>query len=173
MIISKWVFGLENLDEVMTIRKSVFVDELARKSIADEDDETALHVLVGEDEEYFACGRVYDDNGEFRIGMIGVDDRVRGKGLGSLVVRMLINRAFELLGKKVYVDSRLEVVDFYKTLNFEECGEQFTDKNGEKTVPMVLLKKNSPLEGGCSGCSSSSGCSGCSSSASGDCSGCN
>jgi predicted GNAT family N-acyltransferase len=168
MITSKWVFGLENLDEVMAIRQKVFGDELGRNKITDENDDMALHVLVGEDDEYFACGRVYDDNGEFRIGMICVDSRVRGKSLGSLVVRMLINRAFELLGKKVYVDSRLEAVGFYKTLNFKECGEQFIDENGEETVPMVLLKENSPIGScsGCSGCGSTGGgCSGCA----GDC----
>lgn len=152
MIISKWVFGLKNLDEVRKIRKAVFQDELGHKIIEDSNDDMALHVLVGEDDEYFACGRIFDNDGEFLIDMIAVDSRVRGKNLGSLVVRLLINRGFELLASKIYVNTRVAAIGFYEKLNFQVCGVQYTDRNGEETIPMVLLKENSPLNGGCSSC---------------------
>ena len=157
MIISKWVFGPQNLDEVLNIRKSVFRDELGHKIIQDSNDDMALHVLVGEDDEYFACGRVFDNNGEFYIGMICVDKRVRSKHLGSLVARLLINRGFELLANKIYVNARLKSVGFYEKLYFEKSGNEFIDRNGEKTIKMVLKKENSPLNQGCG-----SGCEGCS-----------
>ncbi|MCK5128580.1 MAG: GNAT family N-acetyltransferase [Clostridiales bacterium] len=152
MIMSKWVFGRENLEDVMRIRKAIFKDELGLEIFQDDDDDTALHILVGEDDEYYACGRIFDNDGEFYIGMVVVDNRVRGEKLGALVVRLLINRGFELLADKIYVNARAFIVGFYETLNFEVCGELFTDKNGKVAIPMVLLKENSPLEGGCDDC---------------------
>ena len=165
MITSKWVFGRENLNEVLDVRKAVFRDELGHAIILDKEDEFALHVLIGEDGINYAAGRIYDNNGEFYIGMICVDGKVRGKQLGSLVVKLLLTRGFELLAKKIYVNSRACAVGFYEKLGFEVCGEEYIDVNDEKTIPMVLVKENSPIGegcgGGCSGCSSSGGCSGC------------
>lgn len=164
MINSKWVFGLKNLDEVMKLRKEVFHDELGHKIYADNDDETALHVLISEDDKYYACGRIYDDNGEFRIGMVCVASCVRCKNLGAFVVKMLVFRGFELLAKKIFVNTRLCTVGFYEKLNFQVCGEQFIDENGEKTIPMILLKENFPFNrdcSGCSGCENSDSCDGC------------
>ncbi len=161
MINSKWVFGLENLSEVHKIREKVFKDELGHKIIKDSDDDMALHVLVGEDDQYFASGRVFDSDGKFQIDMICVDKRVRGRHLGSLVARLLINRGFELLANKIHTNAREDSVEFYEKLNFEVCGDEYTDRNGEQTIPMVLQKENSPLEGGCSSCDScENGCSG-------------
>lgn len=164
MIISKWVFGRENLNEVIDVRKTVFRDELEHDIIMDGEDELALHILVSEDDVNYATGRIYDKDGEFHIGMICVDKKVRNKQLGSLVVKLLISRGFELLAKKIYVDARTCVVGFYEKLNFTPCGEEYTDRNGEKTIPMVLLQENSPIDAGCSacsGCGDSGGCSGC------------
>jgi predicted GNAT family N-acyltransferase len=164
MIKTKWVFGRENLSDVMNVRMNVFRNELGHDIIADKEDEFALHVLVSEDGENYASGRIYDLDGKFLIGMICVDRRVRGKQLGSLVVKMLIDRGFELLAKEIYVNARDAAVDFYKKLNFEICSEAYVDVNGENTIPMVLKKENSPIPSGCSGCSGcsdSGGCSGC------------
>ena len=163
MITSKWVFGRENLNEVIKLRMNVFRGELGHDIITDADDELALHILISEDGVNYAAGRIYDNDGEFRIGMICVDQKVRGKQLGSLVVKLLISRGFELLAKKIYVGARACAVGFYEKLNFEICGDEYVDRNGEKTVPMVLLKENSPVDAGCSGCSGCGGsCSGCS-----------
>ncbi len=164
MIETKWVFGRENLSEVMKVRMNVFRNELGHDIIADEEDEFALHILVGENGENYAAGRIYDMDGKFMIGMICVDSRVRGKHLGDLVVRLLIDRGFQLIADEIYVNSRSCAVGFYEKLNFEVCGEEYTDRNGEKTIPMVLKKENSPIESGCSGCSGcgdSGGCGGC------------
>ncbi len=164
MITNKWVFGRENLNEIIKVRTTVFREELGHDIIVDGEDELALHVLVGEADEYYAAGRIYDKDGEFYIGMICVDNRVRGKQLGSLVVKLLISKGFELWAKKIFVNARKCAVGFYEKLNFKICGEGYIDVNGEETIPMVLLKENSPIEsdcGGCSGCSSTDGCSGC------------
>jgi predicted GNAT family N-acyltransferase len=164
MIETKWVFGRENLNEIMKVRMNVFRNELGHSIIADEEDEFALHILVSEDNENFAAGRIYDLDGKFMIGMICVDKRVRGKQLGSLVVKMLIDRGFQLLANEIYVNARDVAVDFYKKLNFEICGDEYVDRNGEKTFPMMLKKENSPIESGCGG--------GCSSCSSGGCNSC-
>ncbi len=166
MIISKWVFGLENLVDVLQIRKSVFHDEQDHEDIMDKEDKTALHVLVGEDDVYYAAGRIYDDNGEFKINMICVEKQLRGKNLDSLIVRLLIYRGFELLAKKIFADAGFETVGFYEKLNFEICGAEYIDNHGKKIIPMVLKKENSPLDKGCSGsgcceCSQCNNCGGC------------
>jgi predicted GNAT family N-acyltransferase len=164
MINSKWVFGRENLNEIIKLRMKVFRDELGHDIIMDADDEYALHIVISEDGVDYAAGRIFDKDGEFMIGMICVDSAVRGKQLGSLVVKLLITRGFELMAKQIFVNARACAVGFYEKLNFEPCGDEYIDDNGEKTVPMVLLRENSPVEAGCSGCAgcgSSGGCGGC------------
>ena len=162
MIESRWVFGRENLNEVIKVRMEVFRNELGHDIITDADDEFALHVLIGEDGVDYASGRIYDKDGEFYIGMICVDKRVRGKKLGELLVKLLISRGLELMAKKIYVNARACAAGFYEKLNFETCGDEYIDANGEKTVPMVLLRENSPVQTGCAGCSGCGGsCEGC------------
>lgn len=125
----------------------------------DEFDERSLHVLLSEDNTYLATGRLYENEGKFFIGGIAVLPETRRKGLGDLLVRLLLSKAFELLASEVYVYARQESVMFYETLNFEGIGETHDMEPGDTRIVMKVTAQNSPLKSSCGG--GCSGCSGC------------
>lgn len=154
MIESKWIFGDSEFNEAYKIRKEVFIDELGLSEAIhfDEYDKRALHVLIGEDGKYLATGRLYEDNQKFYIGGIAVLPEIRGKKVGDLLVRLLINKAFDFFAKEIFVYARLESVDFYKKLNFIECSKVYENEPGDKRIIMKVIKENSPLEHNCQSC---------------------
>jgi len=160
MIQSKWLFGKDEFDDVYKIRKQVFVDDLGLSENAqfDEYDKRALHVLLSEDDTSVATGRLYEDKGKFYIGGIAVLPEARRKGVGDLLVRVLLNKAFELLANEVYVYARKESIDFYKTLNFKDCNETYEMEPSDIRVVMKVTQDTSPLNHACGSCG---GCSGC------------
>lgn len=160
MIQSKWVFGKSEFESVYDIRKKVFIDELGLSENVqfDEFDERSLHVLLGEDDKFMATGRLYEDDGKFFIGGIAVLPEIRGKGIGDLLVRMLINKAFELLADEVYVYARQESVLFYETLNFEGCGQTYEMEPNDIRIVMKVTERTSPLNHNCGDCGSCGGC---------------
>ncbi|MBN2879474.1 MAG: GNAT family N-acetyltransferase [Clostridia bacterium] len=154
MIYSKWLFGKSDFSEAYNIRKQVFVTGLGLSEEAqfDEYDARAFHLLIGEDDKFVATGRLYETGGSFYIGGIAVLPEVRGEGIGDLLVRMLLNKAFELLADEVYVYARKESVNFYKTLNFTECEETHEMEPGDIRTVMKVTQKDSPLNHACKSC---------------------
>lgn len=154
MIQSKWSFGKSEFDGIRAVRDQVFIEELGLSENIqfDEYDRRALHILLSEDSSNVATGRLYEDNGKFYIGAIAVIKEARGKGVGDLVVRVLINKAFELLADEVYVYARKESVGFYKALNFMECGQTIEIEPNDTRLIMKVTKENSPLNHSCSEC---------------------
>ena len=161
MIQSKWIFRKADFDDIYKIRKKVFIEDLGltEEIHFDEYDERALHVLLMEANACLATGRLYENEGKFYIGGIAVLPEARGKGIGDLLVRLLLNKAFELLAGEVYVYARQESVQFYETLNFEGIGETHEMEAGDVRVVMKVTAQNSPLNHSCGG--SCEGCGGC------------
>ena len=161
MIESKWVFRKADFDDIYAIRKKVFIDDLGLTEDVhfDEFDQRSLHVLLSEGGTYLATGRLYENEGKFFIGGIAVLPEARNKGLGDLLVRLLLNKAFELLANEVYVYARQESVMFYETLNFEGVGETRDMELGDTRIVMKVTAQNSPLNSSCGG--NCGGCSGC------------
>ena len=160
MIQSKWVFRKSDFTDIYKIRKNVFIDGLGLSEDIhfDEFDERALHVLLSEDDKYLATGRLYEDGGKFFIGGIAVLEEARKKGIGDLLVRLLLNKAFELLADEVYVYARQESVFFYETLNFAGTGETHEMEPNDIRIVMKVSAADSPLNHSCGDCS---GCGGC------------
>ncbi|MEX1375959.1 MAG: GNAT family N-acetyltransferase [Eubacteriales bacterium] len=154
MIEGKWIFGKDNFDEIYNIRKKVFIDDLglSENTHFDEYDSRAMHVLLLDDDKPVATGRVYEYNGTFTIGGIAVLPEARGNNIGDLLVRMLLQMAFNLLAEEVYVYARKESVDFYKKLNFADCGKTHEMEPGDERIVMKVVKETSPLSHSCTSC---------------------
>lgn len=75
--------GLTNSPDARVIRQSVFVEEQGFEYEFDDIDETALHlVLYDENDNPCATGRLFFD-GCMKIGRIAVMKEYRGQSLGS------------------------------------------------------------------------------------------
>ena len=111
------------------IRVEVFVEEqnVPIGLELDEHDETAVHVLVYDNEEPVGCGRLVFFDQYAQIGRVAVLQRKRKLGVGSVICEALMNIAVEENAKKVILHAQLSAEDFYKKLGFTAEGEIFDD----------------------------------------------
>ena len=154
MIEGKWLFGKDEFDDIYNIRKKVFIEDLGLSEDIhfDEYDNRAMHALLLDNDNPVATGKVYEDGGIFTIGGIAVLPEARGKKIGDLLVRMLLQMAFNLLAEEVYVYARPESMDFYKKLGFTDCGQTKEMEPGDMRIVMKVVKEASPLSHSCSSC---------------------
>lgn len=109
--------GLNNSLDARAIRQSVFVEEQGFEYEFDDIDETALHlVLYDENDNPCATGRLFFD-GCMKIGRIAVMKEYRGQSLGSEVIAILeekhLNRVHIISSfplkyrQKIFIKTRL------------------------------------------------------------------
>ena len=72
----------------------------------------------------------------------------RHKGYGDFVVRMLIDKAFTMGAKEIFVDAQLHAVDFYKTIGFRPVGDVF-EEAGIEHQKMVVEPHTCTRQCGC------------------------
>ncbi len=135
--------GLGDLTDVFAIRDKVFVEEqgIPYELEHDDKDSEAIFALAFEEGEDFkkpvATGRLLFLEENFKIGKIATLKEYRGMGYGDFVVRMLIDKAFTMGAKQIFVDAQVTAVDFYKKIGFRNIGEEF-EEAGIKKQPMVV-----------------------------------
>ena len=168
MIRGKFLTSQDDVRAVMDIRRRVFVDEQGYSADTEIDgfDKMAVYALAYDEKDRPAgTGRlIINDESRFQIGRVCVLREARGKGLGDLVVRMLLYRALELGAGEIWLGAQLPAVGFYARYGFKPVGEIYDDEG----VPhrwMRALAEEVDLEGSCGGHSRCAGCAG-------DCSAC-
>ncbi len=126
----------EHSEDIIRIRDAVFIREQAvPKNIEmDGKDAECIHFLIYKED---------DPVGTARIKMGGKIERVsilephRKKGLGSKLMKFIIDTAKKKGLEKIYLHSQMGSIGFYKNLGFIEKGEVFQEA-GIDHVPMVL-----------------------------------
>ena len=102
--------GLNNSPDARAIRQSVFVEEQGFEYEFDDIDETALHlVLYDENDNPCATGRLFFD-GCMKIGRIAVMKEYRGQSLGSEVIAILEEKALEYILRGLKIQGVRKVV---------------------------------------------------------------
>ena len=107
------------------VREAVFVIEQAvpKELEWDEWDERSDHaVAFGTGNEAIATGRLLADG---RIGRMAVLRAWRGKGVGTAILRALIERARERGIALVRLHAQTHALGFYRAFGFSERGEVF------------------------------------------------
>ena len=150
MITNQWICGNGDLKDVLAVRENVFVSE---QGFAMEDefyllDEQAMHVVIYDGERPIGTGRLYHDGKTFRIGRICVVKEERGQGVGDLLMRLLLVKAFEFEPSQVRIDAQERVRKFYENFGFERDGEAM-DEAGIPHIPMRVTKESLVLRSGC------------------------
>jgi len=144
MVSTKWFKGTENSENYLSIRKSVFCDELNMefKFISDIYDEFSFNVVLYEEEKAVGTGRLSFIGGRYLIDKICVLREFKGNSFGELIIRMLVRKAVTIGADKTYsiLDAK------YKPL-FEKVGfkETSLDANGN-----YVMVKEGDVGGHCS-----------------------
>lgn len=113
MIQGKWFAPGADLSDVIPVRTAVF----GRGS--DDFDILSWNTLVFEDSVPVASGRIWWENGAFRLGDIGVLESHRGRHLGDLVLRLLLFKAQSHAAREVRLCCPRGVTGFFERLGFQ------------------------------------------------------
>ena len=124
--------GLNDISECMAIRNEVFGGEqnFMTASVQDEDDLDAIFALAYETKEDgalfpVATGRLIFLDDMFKIGRIAVKKEHRGKKYGDFIVRMLVDKAFSMGAKEVFVGAQEHAIPFYEKIGFERVDDEY------------------------------------------------
>lgn len=148
MINAIYINGNEDVKDAFSVREKVFIDEqnIDGNIVFDNLDKRAKHVVVYKDKNPVGTGRLIYHNGAYLIGRIAVLKEKRGSHYGDLVVRMLVQKAFDMGAEFVELHSQLSAVNFYKKIGFQESGEVYQ----EASIDHINMRlKKGQLKKGC------------------------
>ncbi|MFR5875194.1 MAG: GNAT family N-acetyltransferase [Eubacterium sp.] len=133
-------FSDPEFESVMIIRNTVFEQEqgaIAEQEIDeyDKSDETR-YAIIYDGCEPVATGRIAQTPNGFKIGRIAVLKSQRGKGLGSVLVNALCDKAIETGAEYICVDSQLHAVGFYEKHGFKVVSDDEIIDRGIRHLPM-------------------------------------
>ena len=128
MVQGKWFSPGSDLSDVLTVRTAVF------RRGADNLDAVSWNVLVYEDSLPVAVGRIWWENGAFRLGDIGVLESFRHKRLGDLVLRLLLFKAQSHAAREVRLLSPRNLTGFFDRLGLQ-CLPSDDPANVEMMIP--------------------------------------
>ena len=121
--VTQWEDDKTHLSE---IRRKVFIEEqkVPEDLEWDDDDKSCVHILVTDNNTPIATGRIKMDG---HIGRMAVLKSYRGKGVGSTVLKALIDFSKTLKMKSVYLHAQITAVPFYEKHGFKISSEEFMD----------------------------------------------
>ncbi len=143
MIEGKFIHGDQDLSEVFAIRRKVFCEEqkITEEEEFDEWDQKALHVIISDGSKYVAVGRLLCVDGYYKVGRIAVLKECRGMYYGDFVVRMLIDKAFQMGATEIHISAQTYAKSFYEKIGFKVKGEEYMEA-GIPHVAMTLQRIN-------------------------------
>lgn len=141
LVQGKLLTNQDNLSDVYTIKRKVFIDELgcSETEVFPAYDMYAIHTIIYEGEKMrpVATGSILYDSRKCFIKDIAVLKDFRGKGYGDFAIRMLIGKAFQSGIKTIYIMTNPDCIDFFKKYGFQENMDE-SRENGPYFKGMVL-----------------------------------
>ena len=133
-VLTTWVTDRPVLQR---IRREVFIreQEVPESEEWDDDDAVSVHALVRLNREPVGTGRL---NPAGKIGRIAVLPGLRGRGIGALITRRLLEEAHHRGIREPYLHAQLQAVPFYEKLGFASEGDVF-DEAGILHVRMTRV----------------------------------
>lgn len=131
-------------DESKALRIGIFVHEqnIPIELEVDEKDEygKAKHVVLYDDNnEAVATARFFlDDTSKWHIGRICVSKKVRGTGLGRVLLEATESEIKKLGGDKSYISAQTQAKGFYDSLGYIAYGDTYL----EDTVEHIAMYKD-------------------------------
>jgi predicted GNAT family N-acyltransferase len=125
--------------DAVALRFSVFYKEfdLDIDVIDDSDESTSIQLAAIADGKVLGFGRLSFNGSTARISQMAVSKKMRGRGIGSNIMNILIERSIQEGCRLICLNSRLDAVDFYRKFGFETVGDKFpSEKTGRTNIRM-------------------------------------
>ena len=140
------VVGGAGLRRAGALRRSVFIEE---QNVPDElewdgDDACADHYIASRDGQVVAVARLLPspDRRRAKVQRVAVRHDLRGRGIGSDLMRRMIADAEQAGVKELVLDAQTHAISFYERLGFEVTSSPFLDA-GIPHVHMTRQTKGS------------------------------
>ena len=137
MIEAKIVAYDDYFDQIRNVRDEVFSKEqgVPRELEFDGLDESAIHSIVFDEGEEIGTGRMLSNG---HIGRIAVKKPCRGKGIGKLIMKSLMDEAVKMQFPEIWLSSQYHAKGFYEKLGFTAFGDIYQ----EAGIDHIKMKKN-------------------------------
>ncbi|MDP6878401.1 MAG: GNAT family N-acetyltransferase [Candidatus Marinimicrobia bacterium] len=121
----KFVDNEEELDNCLSIRKKVFIEEqkISEEIELDDDHVNAISVCATMNEMYVGTARYRETSSGIKLERFAVLHDYRGQGIGKALVKFMVDKIDGK--KKIYLHAQEAVVDFYLPLGFEKINTRF------------------------------------------------
>jgi len=121
----KFVDNEEELDNCLSIRKKVFIEEqkISEEIELDDDQVNAISVCAIMNEMYVGTARYRETSSGIKLERFAVLNNYRGQGIGKALVKFMVDKIDGK--KKIYLHAQEAVVDFYLPLGFEKINARF------------------------------------------------
>jgi predicted GNAT family N-acyltransferase len=108
------------------IRFTVFVEEqgVPREIELDDQDPVSIHAIVFAQGKPVATGRLLPDG---HIGRMAVLKEWRGRGIGALLLKSLMQRAKERGDREIALSAQMQAVPFYLNHGFVPEGDEYME----------------------------------------------
>ncbi len=98
-----------------------------RGSEKDEFEESAIHIIAKINCDIIGVGRVHlNSETEAQIRYMAVEEKYRGKGIGSLILKALEKKSKMLGAKYIILNSRDNAIKFYEKNHYKIIGKAHT-----------------------------------------------
>ena len=117
-------------DQLSTVRRSVFIEEqqVPEEMEWDGEDERAIHVLASDDHgNPIGTGRLLIHGVRGHIGRMAVDNKWRGRKVGSAILQQLMDTARERGCSELFLNAQTYAIPFYEPFGFRSEGDEFLD----------------------------------------------
>ena len=112
--------------QLQDVRRRVFIvgQQVPEEDEWDEDDLVAVHVLATRNREPVGTGRLSPAG---KIGRMAVLSEVRGHGVGSRILDLLIQEASHRGLLDVHLNAQVQAIPFYEKFGFKAEGREFLE----------------------------------------------
>lgn len=132
--------GEESLEDARVVRRAVFVEEQGVSEAEEWDgkDSDAVHYVVYVDGTPVGTARLRTPDPEVgKAERVAVLKRVRGQGVGTLLMDCLEREARDQGCRRMHLHAQTAVEEFYRTIGYETTSDEFD----EAGIPHVEMEK--------------------------------
>ncbi len=125
--------NLDQLYAILKLRQEVFIVEQDCPYLdSDDKDQDSLHLMGFYEDELAAYTRLVPKGLSYEkyasIGRVITSDKIRGKGLGKLLMNTSVDKLFEFWGQQaIKISAQSHLIPFYKTIGFDPTGEEYLE----------------------------------------------
>ena len=130
---TEYIWPGGDLTNAFALRREVFTQEQGfAEPDSDKWDEQAFHVILWEDRQPIATGRVYFEGSHVDIAHVGrvcIKKAFRGRGLGRILLERLEYAARTEGANKAILGAQVQAVPFYEKVGYRVYGKEYMDEH--------------------------------------------